>query len=339
MTFEDFVAQIAVMKPNSIDEEKSNQVTRLKQIIASPSYIAEEKVDGCRYRSFGGRFFSSDTIEKTNNFPHLADFFTKLNMPNLILDGEIHYPGKTSQFATRVTGSSPEKAFKEQLKYGPIQYAIWDILRTPRGTWLIDKPLKERRKILEQFYSNFIKGTSIEPQVFVPRAVIDNKQFFFEKIIAEGGEGIVLKNLDGFYMLGKRPAWQWVKMKQKHDADLFISGYDEPKRDYAGKQMDSHPYWKEVNGIMRPVTKYFYNNWIGAIELSAFVEGTVTKICTCSGIDEKLRAEISAAPQEYLNQVVRISFMELTEDGYPRHPRFESFHETKQADECIWNLA
>ena len=89
---------------------------------------------------------------------------------------------------------------------------------------------------------------------------------------------------------------------------------------------------------MRPVTKDYYNHWIGALELGAYVNGQLTFVCTCSGLDEDLKTTISKNQSMFIGKVVKISYMEKTEAGYPRHPRFEMFHESKTAAECTWVL-
>lgn len=336
--FYEFVQHISVMKPAHIDEENPKHLMRMEEILQSPDYIAEEKIDGCHYICYGGRFLSTDNIEKTGNYPHLSEFFIKLGMPNIILDGEINYPGKTSQFCTRVTGAASNVAVQFQNDYGMIHYTMWDILRTPKGTWLLNEPYRKRRAILEQFYNRFIKGSSMEPYIHLTRATTTGKKQFFEEIIAAGLEGCVLKNLDSTYVMGKKPMWQWMKLKQKDTADLFVTGYKEPVTDYTGKQIESWPYWKEINGVLRPVTKDYYMGWIGALELSAYVDGQITKICTCSGLTEEQKADISRNRQAYMGKVCKISYMEKTEANYPRHPRFEMFHESKTASECAWTL-
>lgn len=337
--FSEFVRHIQVMKPAHIDEDNSTHLKRMESILLSPEYDAEEKIDGCHYLCYGGRFLSTDNVEKTANYPHLFDFFTHLGMPNIILDGEINYPGKTSQFVTRITGSAADVARMNQQQFGLVHYTMWDILRTPKGTWLINRPYKERRAILEQFYAQFIKGSSMEQYIHLTTRVSSGKKEFFEELIAAGHEGVVLKNVNSLYVMGKKPMWQWMKLKQKDTADLFITGYKECAVEYTGKQIETWPYWREVRGVLIPVTKDFYMGWIGALELGAYVNGAVTKVCTCSGLDESLKAQISANQSNYLGKVCKISFMEKTEAGYPRHPRFEMFHESKTAAECTWELA
>lgn len=336
--FQEFTKQIQVMKPAHIDEDNGNHLKRMEQILIASDYAAEEKIDGCHYLCYGGRFMSTDNVEKTANYPHLWEFFAKLYLPNLILDGEINYPGKTSQFCTRVTGANPGAAKAFQSSYGLIHYTIWDILRTPKGTWLINIPYKQRREILEQFYDRFIRGTSMEKYIHLTDMRTTDKKAFFEDIIASGREGVVLKKLDSLYVMGKKPMWQWMKLKQKDTADLIITGYKEPTVEYNGKNIETWPYWKDVRNEMRPVTKDYYNGWIGALELGAYVNGELVFICTCSGLDEELKATISSNRNMFLGKVVKISYMEKTEAGYPRHPRFEMFHESKMPEECTWIL-
>jgi len=336
--FERLVSKIAVMKPASIDFDNVKEVLKLEKLFTSEDYIADEKIDGCHYMIIGNRFFSTDHIEKTNNYPHLTQFFTSLNMPNLILDGEIYYPGKTSQYCTHVTGADPSTAISFQEKNGYIQYALHDILRTPKGTWLINEPWYKRRPVVEYFYEKYIKNTSLEKYINLTRWVDKDKKQFSDQIIADGGEGSILKKKNSLYVMGKKPAWMWVKYKLKDEADLIITGYEAPKVEYKGENYENWPYWKDVNGVNIPVTKFHYFDWIGAIELSAYVNGKLTKICTCSGFDEEIRKRLTENQAEYMYKVIKVTFMQKTEAGYPRSPRFDSFHESKTANECVWQF-
>jgi len=137
--------------------------------------------------------------------------------------------------------------------------------------------------------------------------------------------------------MGTKKKWMWMKIKQKDTADLFIIGYDDPKVEYTGTNYTDWPYWSDVNGDMKPVTKFHYMQWIGALQLGAYINGQIVQVCTCSGMDEATRQTISEHKDAFLNRVVKISYMEKTERGVPRHPRFEGFHESKRAFECTWD--
>lgn len=336
--FLEFASKIGVMKPAHIDDDKPAHLQRMQEILKSDAYAAEEKVDGCHYLMLGCRFLSTEGVEKTGNYPHLRDFFMHLQMPNIILDGECNYPGRTSQFCTRVTGASPDTAIAFQNTNGFIHYTMWDIIRTPKGTWLSNTTYAKRREILEEFYKRYIVGTGLEPYIHLTERRLKNKQEYYKDVIASGKEGIVLKRLDSLYVMGKKPMWQWMKLKQKDEADFFISGFEDPKAEYTGTQIEDWPWWSDLNGVLRPVTKPHYMGWIGSLRLSAYVNGEPQVICTCSGLTEELLEAIKMHPSSFINRVIKITFMEKTEAGIPRHPRFEMFHESKTARECIWKF-
>lgn len=332
--------RVSVMKPGAVKEDDVKGLAKLEDCLNSGEYALEEKYDGCRYKMIAGYFFSKDNVEKTDNFPHLANFFRSLGMPNLILDGEIYYPGKTSQYCTRVTGSSPDTAVDFQTNNGKIHYVMYDILRAPNGSWLCGKTYRERRKTLEFLYDNYVKGTPFEEFVQISDVRYDGKKEYIESLLAEGKEGGVLKHLDSVYMMGKKPKWQWMKVKQSDEADLIITGFVPAKKEYTGKNLENWLYWEydEELGEEVPVTKNYKYGWVGALECSAYVNGELTKICQAAGLTEEMKEDIKNNVDNWLYRVIRVSYMELTEDGYPRHPKFGSFHEDKQIEECIWEF-
>lgn len=334
----EFASRIGVMKPNKVKKGDEKAATKLDKLLDDPQYVMEDKIDGCHYKLIGNRFFSVDNVEKTDNFPHLRDFFQKLGMLNIILDGEINYPGKTAQYCTHVTGASPYAAKEFQDKNGYIHFTMFDILRTPKSNWTIRNTYEERRNMLEYFYETFVKGTEMESYIHVTTARREGKREYLQSLLDAGLEGGVLKKLDSQYMMGKKPMWQWMKIKQEDETDLILIGFEPPKVHYTGKDVETWPYWEEVNGEKIPVTEYHYNRWIGSMVLGAYVNGVMTQICTASGFNKELRKDLSENPDVYLNRVVRIRFMELTTDGYPRHPNFINFHEGKLLEECTWEF-
>jgi ATP-dependent DNA ligase len=334
----DLVGKIHVMKPNKVKDGDLKGAIKLEALLDDPEYSEEEKIDGCHYKNLAGLFFSTENVEKTDNFPHLRDFFIQLGMPNLIVDGEINYPGKTSQYCTRVTGADPSTAKYFQDTNGYIHYTMFDMLRTPKGTWLIKEPFKNRRKLLEYFYEHHIKGTPIAEYIHLTRITYDNKRKFKDDILEAGGEGTVLKKLGSLYVMGKKPMWQWMKIKQKDETDLVIMGFEPPNQDTTSTDFDSWPYWREINGVHVPVSKPFYYGWIGSVILGAYVDNVLTKVCTASGMTEKIRKDMSENPNNYINKVVRTGYMELTEAGIPRHPKILDIHPDKMASECTWSF-
>lgn len=333
-----FVEKVDIMKPNSVAKDNLKSLAKLDKLLDDPNYAADEKIDGCRYKLIACRFFSKENVEKTDNYPHLRDFFVKLGMPNLILDGEINYPGRTSQYCTRVTGADPATAISFQQANGLIHFTMYDMLRTPKGSWLLNYSYAERRKILEYFYKSFIVGTPLEEHIHISNMEVEKKRDFLDKLINSGHEGIVLKKLNSMYLMGKKPMWEWMKIKQEDETDLVIVGFEDPKVEYSGSNFDGWPFWADVNGVRIPVTKNYHKGWVNTIRFGAYVNGELKQICKASGIDEDTKKAIKANPDAFLGKVAKVTFMERTEAGYPRHPNFEGIHEDKRPDECIWDF-
>lgn len=92
---------------------------KMEELWESDEYVAEEKYDGARYLSVGGRFFSRRVsvvdklpVEKTENVPHLNEVLK--NYPLLILDGEVYIEGAKSNDVVSIMGANMEKALWRQ---------------------------------------------------------------------------------------------------------------------------------------------------------------------------------------------------------------------------------
>lgn len=240
-----------ILLPMGAKEVKDEK--KMEKLWDDPNYVAEEKYDGSRYLSVGGRFFSrriSDVtgfpVEKTAQVPHLASVLEKY--PNLILDGEVYYDGMTSNEVTSIMGSLPERAIALQEERGKLKYVVFDILRDVDGKWLLDLPWKERRKKLEEFHQNLVyvredNAANIE----ISTVVSEDKREFYNLIMARGGEGVILKNINGKYVPEKKPAWNWVKVKKHITDDVVIMGFKPPVREYEGKELESWQYWENLD--------------------------------------------------------------------------------------------
>lgn len=337
----EFAQRLEVQKPNKVKKDDTNGQIKLEACLNSSEYALEKKIDGCHYKMIANRFFSLDNVEKTLNYPHLVAFFKELKMINLILDGEINYPGKTSQYCVSVTGASPDNALAFQKQNGYIHYTIFDILRLPDTTWLSDYTYIERRKILETFYSRYIEDTPMEQYIHLSEVVYEDKRHVLDIWLAEGEEGGVIKRLDGIYHHGSKKKWEWMKIKQNDTTDLIIMGFEPPKKLYTGNNVADWPYWVQDNdsGDQIPVTKYYYNDWIGNVILGAYDEmGNLRQVCAASGMTEDVRIQMTADPDAWIGKVAMIEYMELTSAGLPRHPSYVGIHPDKPAKQCIWEF-
>lgn len=268
---------------------------KMEELWESDEYIAEEKYDGSRYLSVGGRFFSRKVsvktnfpVEKTENVPHLVELLKAY--PLLILDGEVYIEGAKSNDVVSIMGAGRDKALwrqgfgeyippflqfniggwrsdpdsewvdvpkkevvylaeRESLK--PVQYVVYDILRDADGNWLTDLPWIDRRGILEeQMEIVFTDNVHASDSIKVSNYVQENKKDFNKEIMLRGGEGTMLKNINGAYHPDKKPRWNWIKVKQEITSDVIITGFKDAKREYDPERpelIETWQYWENLD--------------------------------------------------------------------------------------------
>ena len=152
--------------------------------------------------------------EVTEQFHDLVDFLKKhIKGENYILDGEaVGYDKKSGKYLPFQTVSQRIKRkynIKEMAEKFPVELDLFDIIYF-NGENLMERSLIERRKILE----NAVKEKRNEV-VLTEKIVTDDKkraEEYFRKILMEGFEGIMAKNLESKYRPG-RYVNGWMKMK------------------------------------------------------------------------------------------------------------------------------
>ena len=238
------------------------------------SYFAEaaveDKYDGIRAQAHVAngevKFFSRTRDEITDSFPELPDALAGLT-EDAILDGEIvawDYPKDLSQTQRVVDGvvseASEQTAFnlgrarpfsvlqqrlgrkkvsEKMLRETPVAFLVFDVLYAG-GELVMDRPLRERAKILDALLAEPRKGLShaglqsrsggqkqlafdaeesivgasmIRAPVF-RAASAEELEELFAASQARGNEGLMIKDLDSSYTPGKRGK-SWLKMKRE----------------------------------------------------------------------------------------------------------------------------
>ncbi|MDF2936027.1 MAG: hypothetical protein K0Q90_1400 [Paenibacillaceae bacterium] len=112
----DYPLNEVIYPMESIKEMNSAQ---LEKLWSNDQYIGEEKFDGDRELSIGGRFFSRKSspetgmpLEKTDNVPHLHSILK--HYPLLLLDGEVYFSGKKANVVKSIVGCDRDKALMRQ---------------------------------------------------------------------------------------------------------------------------------------------------------------------------------------------------------------------------------
>jgi DNA ligase 1 len=212
----------------------------------------EDKYDGIRAQAHVGgkedprvRLFSRTLDEISPAFPELPPALRAFPEP-LILDGEIlAWSPDTAQalpFSELQKRLGRKKVSEDMLRQVPVVYMAFDVLYAG-GELLIEKPLEERRKILEKSFASvpqdgFIVEHSIvtenpqgalvfEPAIGtksgIPRVILapavtadspERLEQIFSAARARGNEGLMIKDVRSPYTPGRRGK-SWLKLKKE----------------------------------------------------------------------------------------------------------------------------
>lgn len=178
------------------------------------AYLAEEKFDGmrCQLHAEGGKvaLFSRDLNEITESFPEVvADFSAKM-MPAAVLDGELCvFRDDTIQpFQELQKRMGVKKPGAGVLKKHPVVFIAYDLLFA-EGQPLFGEPLKQRREQLETLCEAHGIRRSIQFEIGEEGDV----ERFFDRALAHGNEGLMLKHPESTYEYGQRRK-SWLKVKK-----------------------------------------------------------------------------------------------------------------------------
>ncbi|WP_040159548.1 ATP-dependent DNA ligase [Nigerium massiliense] len=184
----------------------------------------EAKLDGIRVQAHKDgddvRVFSRSLDDLTARLPGVVDAVRAIDATTAILDGEallLEGSGRPAAFqdtasrgATR-TAAPPEVSDVDE---GALTPWFFDLLYLD-GRSLVDLPLRERSALLaERTPARFMIERTVTDLSAVAEA-------FNEHVLAQGHEGVVVKNLDAPYDAGRRGAG-WVKVKPVHTLDLIV---------------------------------------------------------------------------------------------------------------------
>ncbi len=219
----------------------------------SPAWV-EDKYDGIRAQAHCGgardprvRIFSRTLDDISASFPELPPALPAFAEP-VVLDGEIlAWSESASQalpFSELQKRLGRKKVSSRLIRDVPVVYMVFDLLFCGKGL-VIDWPLVERRKLLEQLFGSVPTGAFnvghalaaaaespqgtlvFEPAIAVeegpPRIVlapamqVDSAQHLddlFQQARERGNEGLMVKNPRSAYTPGRRGK-SWLKLKRE----------------------------------------------------------------------------------------------------------------------------
>jgi DNA ligase-1 len=177
-------------------------------------FLVEDKFDGIRAQAHveGGRvaIYSRTMDEITHRFPELIEPLRSLTT-DVIIDGEI-VPATDDvilSFSELQKRLGRKNVGTQLLKSVPVVLVAYDLLYAS-GKVLIDEPLAERRRVLEQLVRMSGPVRLSQGKLFNEAAMLDDE---FELARARGNEGLMIKSPASSYKPGRRGR-EWLKLKR-----------------------------------------------------------------------------------------------------------------------------
>lgn len=218
----------------------------------------EDKYDGIRAQAHCGgkddpqvKIFSRTLDEISGSFPELPPALQGFPDP-VILDGEIlawkteivdgETVGRALPFSELQKRHGRKKVSADMVRMVPTAYMVFDVLYAD-GELLLEKPLQERKKILEKIFASVPKGAfntehlmsaptaqgnlvfepAIAPPGDAPRVIeapvitansAEHLEEIFDQARARGNEGLMVKDILSPYTPGRRGK-SWLKLKRE----------------------------------------------------------------------------------------------------------------------------
>jgi DNA ligase 1 len=201
--------------------EPMASAAEIAEYYQKPVY-AEYKYDGIRaqvHKSKGiVRIYSRRLEEVTSSFPEVVHAIGATK-GEFILDGEIvpYSKGHPLPFQLLQRRLRRMENFEEAARNAPVTYFAFDLLLRA-GKETIDLPLHERRSLL----AGLVEGTPVQLALSQDVRTGDEIESAFRRSRESGYEGLVVKDPDSLYAMGKRGSG-WAKLKEELDTlDVVI---------------------------------------------------------------------------------------------------------------------
>lgn len=268
-------------------------------------WVAEEKEDGYRYLyHLGGSCSRPYVVSRRGEevgrcTPQFAPQVNTGSLGYTVFDGEIVPPeGKEFYSLAGYTRVDPLVALTKRKLAGEIRYKVFDVLFI-NGTDVRSFKLQDRLSILDgalkQLYSD-------HPFVVPVNRELHDTYKFLMKLLAEGKEGVVLKNLKSTYGSG------WIKAKRVSTFDAIITGF--------------------APGYDLPC---------GAVFLSVCDGLDLREVGKCAISDTATRIAINKNPNAYIGQIIELKGLKIDPiSGAIREPRFVRIRPDLKPTDCTW---
>lgn len=291
---------------------------KLEPLFDDDAWYAERKLDGWRFLlHFGGGldriYLTGRNVTKDGTLSerglHVPLFTPEAaalrKWGYTVLDGEVMPPdGAGFRDINGIMGKTAvEKALARIKAIGHPEYHVFDCLFY-NGTDNRSQPQHARKKHADHIVREVWPDEAPVYSTVVQR---HGKLAFYEREIADGQEGIILKRSDAPYGEG------WLKVKRMHTLDVVITGFTEANEGKTGK----------------------FKGLVGAVVVSVYRGGKLVEVGQVSGMDDETRIDITDHTRYYMGKALEIKAQEFAKNRL-RHPRWSRMRTDINATACTW---
>ena len=194
----------------------------------SESHVFEVKWDGVRAltatEASGCRIWGRQLADYSQRYPEL--YALRSLSSGTVLDGElVALRSGRADFGELMHRHQlvSHRKVQEAARHCPVTYVVFDLLYDG-GQSLLDWPLSQRRQRLQD-----LVGQHGTPCWAFSDGVIGFGRDFFARVVEDGHEGVVAKQLSSRYLPGKR-GQAWRKIKPFQTLPCVVIGYTPSRR-------------------------------------------------------------------------------------------------------------
>ena len=304
--------------------------------------------DGNMFMIARSKNVKGEAVNKIEWMPHLNPFFEAL--PNgTVLLGEIYLPGKEgSKNVTTILGCLKDKAIARQEAGIKLHFYIFDVMVYDMHSF-VELPFKNRIAAVNSLAKAYSGYDYIEYAKYYNGAELWNK---ISEYLAAGNEGVVITREDCPVYFKRTPARMTIKIKKEvlNTIDCFFTGrWTPPTKEYTGKEIETWRLWYNTKTgeklpegehfreysegqMIIPVTKGFYNDWAGSLEIGVLnTDGKIQSIGLLSNLTEDIKAD----PEKVKGKVIEVTCMEVDpETKGLRHAKLVQFRPDLSVVDC-----
>jgi DNA ligase D-like protein (predicted ligase) len=184
-------------------------------------YLFEVKWDGVRalatVNQCSWSLWGRHGVDYTARYPELA---VLRRLPSgTVVDGELVALNQgRADLPTLLRRHLRQRPLPPDYATAPLCYVLFDLLSL-HGQWLLKEPLVHRRALLRELLDQVE-----DPLLAYSDGIVGAGRAFYDKVVAEGHEGVMAKHQAGRYLPGQRSS-SWRKIKPALVVPCVIIGY------------------------------------------------------------------------------------------------------------------